>query len=117
MGLTIAMGTPAGGAAGGGNPLGFLVTMTLVMGIFYFMMIRPQQRKDKERRSTIAAIKSGDRVLFGGGIIGVVTNVKDDVLVIRIADKVKIEALRSAVAQVLEKGDKPVADEDGKSNA
>lgn len=95
-------GQPAGGGLGG-----MLIPMVVIFGIMYFMMIRPQQRKEKERRAMIENLKTGARVVFAGGLIGTVTNVKDSSFVIKLADNVKIEALRGSVTQVLEKGDKP----------
>ena len=91
------------------------VPMLIIFGIFYFMMLRPQQRKDKERRKMIAEIKSGARVLFSGGIIGTIVNVKEDTFIIRIAEKVKIEVARGAVVRVLQKGEKAELEEDGKT--
>jgi len=97
--------------AQGGSMLNMVVPMILVFGILYFMMIRPQQRKEKERREMITNLKSGTRVVFGGGILGTVTNVKDSTFVIKIADNVKVEVLRGAVSRIVEKGEK-LADED-----
>jgi preprotein translocase subunit YajC len=104
--LTIAM-APPGGEGGGQNPMFMFVWLGLMIAIFYVMLIRPQQRRERERRALIDAVKTGDRVVFSGGIIGIVANVKDKLLVIKIADKVKIEVARSAVSQVLEKGEAP----------
>ena len=84
-----------------------LVPMILIFGILYFMMIRPQQRKEKERRAMISAVKTGDRVLFSGGMFGSVTNVKDHSVTVKIADNVKIEILRGAINRVLDKDEKP----------
>jgi preprotein translocase YajC subunit len=67
----------------------------------------PQRRREKERQQLLEAIKTGDRVLFGGGIIGVVTNVKEKTYVIKVADKTKLEVVRGAVTQVLDKGELP----------
>ena len=92
---------------------GMFVPMIILIAIFYFMLIRPQQRKEKERRSMIDQIKSGDRVMFSGGILGTVTNVKEGVFVVKIADNVKIEVSRGAVSRVLEKGEKPGEKEEG----
>jgi preprotein translocase subunit YajC len=80
--------------------------MVLLFAVMYFLMIRPQKQKEKERLATLQKIKSGDRVLFSG-IIGTVTNVKDKTLVIRVADKVKVDVLRGAVTQILEKDELP----------
>ncbi len=102
--MTLALGAPPGGQQG--NPMNFMITMMLIVGIFYFMMIRPQQRKEKGRRAMIDNVKSGDRVIFSGGIVGTVTNVKDRVLVVRVADRVKMEILRGAVNRVLGEDEK-----------
>jgi preprotein translocase subunit YajC len=87
------------------------VWLGLMIAIFYVMLIRPQQRREKERRALIAAVKSGDRIVFGGGLLGSVTNVKDKTLTVKVADKVKIEITRGAVTQVLDKGEDPPQDE------
>jgi len=83
-----------------------MIPMLLIFGIFYFMLIRPQQRKEKQRRKLVDETKSGDRVMFSGGILGTVTNVKEHTFVVRIADNVKIEIARGAVSRVLDKGEK-----------
>lgn len=101
---------PAAGPGGllGGMPI---VPIVFLFAIFYFMILRPQQRRDKERRSMLEQLKTGANVIFGGGIKGTVTNIKDDeVLVVRIADNVKIEILRDSVSRIIEKGEK-VSDE------
>ena len=105
---TMAMAAPQGGAGGSGvGGLGqMMMPMLIIFGIFYFMLIRPQQRKEKERKQMIADIKSGARVMFSGGILGTVTNVKDGTFVIKIAEGVKVEVARGAVSRVLEKGEK-----------
>ena len=74
------------------------------------MLIRPQKRREKERQALLGAVKTGDRVLFGGGMLGVVANVKEKTLIIKIADNVKIEIVRGAVSQVLDKGEVPEKD-------
>jgi preprotein translocase subunit YajC len=99
-------GAPGGGGAEGGNPFSMMVPMVLIFGIFYFMIIRPQQRKEKERRAMIDEIKTGTRILFSGGIVGTVANVKENTLIVKIADKVKVEIVRGAVTRVLSKDDK-----------
>jgi len=107
---SIAMAPPAGanGQAGQSSP-GFTIGwMVFMVAIFYFVMIRPQRRREKERKALISAVKSGDRVLLTSGMIGEIANVKDKTLIVRIAEKTKVEVLKSAVAQVLdEKGELP----------
>ena len=90
-----------------GSPFGMFVPLIIIFGIFYFLLIRPQQRKEKERREMIKNVKSGDRIIFGGGFLGTVTNVKDVTIVVKIADGVKAEIVKGAVSQILDKGDKP----------
>lgn len=107
--ISIAM---AGGGTQGGGGLGMFAPMILIFAIFYFMLIRPQQRKDKERRAMVESIKSGERIMFSGGILGTVTNVKESSLIVKVADNVKIEIVRGAVSRVLEKGEKAVEEKD-----
>jgi preprotein translocase subunit YajC len=108
--LILAMGPPPGGQ-NQQSPLFFPMMLVFMFAFFYFVLFRPQQKREKERRELMANIKSGDRVAFSGGIIGIVTNVKDKTFTIKIADNVKIEVGRSAVSQVLEKGELPAEDE------
>ena len=85
------------GATGG---FGFLLPMILVFGVFYLLLIRPQQRKQRELQSTIAQLKAGDRVITTGGIVGKITEVRDTSFLIRSADKTILEIARTAVAGV-----------------
>jgi len=98
---------PLAQAAQQGSPLQFPVMMLLLFAIMYFLMIRPQQRREKERKQTIANLKKGDRVLMNSGILGQIANVKENTFVVRIADGVKIEVVRGAISQMLEKGETP----------
>ena len=88
--------------AGAGNGFGMLIPMILIFGIFYFLMIRPQQRKEKERQKMIAELRAGKRVVFSGGILGTVTETKETTFIIEIANGVKIEVSRSAVSEIIE---------------
>ena len=113
-----AAGDAAGEAVAEISPIAAVLQMVLplvAMGaIFYFMLIRPQRRREKERRALLDAVKTGDRILFAGGLIGTVANVKDKTLLVKLADNVKIEVARAAVAQILTKDSDPNA-EDGKT--
>ncbi len=93
-------GGPGGGSQSPGMMIGWLVIM---VALFYFMLIRPQQRKEKARKALVNNIKTGDRVIFGGGLIGIVSNVKNNVFTIKIADNTKIEVVRGSVTRVLQK--------------
>jgi preprotein translocase subunit YajC len=92
-----------GGAAPGVSQFPLLFVIIATFAIFYFILIRPQQRKQKDLQKTIAALKKGDRVMTNGGIFGTVAGFKDNVLILKIAEDVKIEVLKSAVASVVAK--------------
>ena len=94
--MTIALMLLQGGGAG----LGLLIPMMLVFGVFYLLMIRPQQKRQRELQSTIADLKAGDRIVTTGGIIGTITAARDTSFLIRSADKTILEIARSAVAAV-----------------
>lgn len=96
------------GAAGLG---GMLIPMVLVFGIFYFMMIRPQQRKEKERQRLIAELRAGQRVMFAGGFIGTVTEAREHTFLIEMAPKVVVEVARGAVSRALKDGEAATVDE------
>lgn len=85
---------------GGLGALGGLLPMLLIIGVFYILLIRPQQKRQKELQQTIAELKTGDRVVTTGGIIGTITTVRDTSLLIRSADKSILEIARSAVAGI-----------------
>ena len=78
--------------------------MILVFGVFYLLLIRPQQRKQRQLQATIAELKAGDKVVTTGGIVGVVLSVKEKTLSIRSADA-KFEITRSAVAEITDRGE------------
>jgi len=82
-----------------------------VFGLFYFMMIRPQQRKEKERLRMIAELRAGQRVVFAGGLIGTIAEARDTTFLIEIAPKVSVEVARAAVTRVLKEGEAATLDE------
>ena len=84
----------------GAGGFGFLVPMLLVFGVFYLLLIRPQQKKQRQLQATIADLKAGDKVVTTGGIIGTITAIRDTSFLIRSADKSILEIARSAVAGV-----------------
>ena len=77
-----------------------LLPMLLIIGVFYVLLIRPQQKRQKELQQTISELKTGDRVVTTGGIIGTITTVRDTSFLIRSADKSILEIARSAVAGI-----------------
>lgn len=99
MELAYALGTSPG--AGGGGGLAAFVPLILMFAVFYFLLIRPQQKKQKQHREMIANIKRGDRVITNGGIYGTVAGLSEHTIILKIADQVKIEITRNAVAGVV----------------
>jgi preprotein translocase subunit YajC len=85
---------------GGLGALSGLLPMVLIIGVFYLLLIRPQQKRQKELQQTIAELKTGDRVVTTGGIIGTITTVKDTSFIIRSAEKSMLEIARSAIAGI-----------------
>ena len=83
---------------GFGGLLAGLMPFLLIFGVFYFLIIVPQRRRQKELQSMIAALEAGDRIVTTGGIIATVTAVRDTTLLVRSADKSILEIARSAVA-------------------
>ena len=82
-----------------------LIPTMLIIGIMYFLMIRPQQKRLKDHQAMVAAVRSGDTVVTSGGIIGKVAKVDDQELQIEIAEGVKIKILRSTISEVRGKGE------------
>ena len=101
----IAMGAPPAGTEQDPRA-GMLqmVGMFLILGVmFYFLLIRPQQKQRKEQEELLKNVKTGDKVLMSSGIYGIVSNVKEKTLMVKIADNVKVEVLKSAVTSVVQK--------------
>jgi preprotein translocase subunit YajC len=92
--------TPAGTPAGP-HPLASFVPIILIFIIMYFLLFRPQMKRQKEQARLISALKTGDRVVTAAGIHGLISNVKERTITLKIADNVKIEVEKSAVATVL----------------
>jgi len=86
-----------------------IVPTMLIIGIMYFLMIRPQQKRLKEHQAMIAAIKRGDTVVTSGGILGKVTKVDDNELQVEIAEGVRIKIVRGTVSEVRTKGEAPAS--------
>lgn len=108
MNVAYALGAPGGGGGGaaGGGDFSFIIMMGVLFAIFYFLMIRPQQKKQKDIKSMIASLAHGDLVMTSGGIQGKVTGLTDTIVTIEIADKVKIKVARNFIGAVLQKAPK-----------
>ena len=91
----------AGGAPAGGQTLMSVVPFILIIAIFYFFIIRPQNKKQKETQKMIDALKKGDKVVTIGGIHGVVSSTKEKTIILKVADNVKLEVNRSAISGVV----------------
>ena len=90
-----------GPAPAGPNPLASFVPIILIFVIMYFLLFRPQMKRQKEQQRLIAALKTGDRVVTASGIHGLISNVKERTVILKIADNVKIEVEKSAIGSVL----------------
>jgi preprotein translocase subunit YajC len=84
-----------------------LVPLVLLFGIFYFLLIRPQQQRVKAHQAMVQAVKRGDTVVTAGGLVGKVAKVKDDgEIMVEIADNVQVRVLKSTLSEVRAKGEK-----------
>ncbi len=92
----------AGGAA---NPLASFVPIILIFIIMYFLLFRPQMRRQKEQTRLVSTLKTGDRVVTASGIHGLISNVKETTVIVKVADNVKIEMEKSAITNVVKTGE------------
>ena len=109
-GIAYAMGqggAPAGQGAGG---FGGLIPIILMFAIFYFLLIRPQQKRNKEHREMIGNLKKGDRVITSGGIYGRIVTLDDTTITLEVADKVRIKVLRANVGALAQSTASPPAE-------
>lgn len=104
--LAYAMGSGAGGNSAGsqGGAFATFVPLILMFVIFYFLLIRPQQKKAKQHREMLNALKVGDNIVTSGGLYGTITGLGDGVLTVEIAPKVRVKISRASVAAVLGRG-------------
>lgn len=85
------------------SPIAQFAPLIFIGIIFYFLLIRPQQKQRKEQQKLIEALKTGDKVVTSAGIHGMIANVKEKTVLLKVADNVKIEIDKAAVATVLER--------------
>jgi preprotein translocase subunit YajC len=103
-------------AGGGGDVFMSLLPLVLIFVVFYFLLIRPQQKRVKEHKAMVEALRRGDRVVTGGGIVGKVSKVLNDSEVqVEIAENVKVRVQRQTITAVLSKTEAP-ADDGGAAN-
>ena len=91
-------------AAPEANPFGFLLPMLVIFGAFYFLLIRPQQKRQKAHAALVSELSAGDEVLTSGGMLGKVTSVSEHYASIKIASDVEIKIQKASVSQVVPKG-------------
>jgi len=96
--INIAYAMGQGGAGEGAGGFSGFIPIILMFVIFYFLLIRPQQKKTKEHREMVSNIKKGDRIVTTGGIYGRITGMDDNTLTVEIADKVRVKLVRGNVA-------------------
>lgn len=96
----------AGGLGGGSDLIMSLAPLVLIFAVFYFLLIRPQQKKMKEHKEMLANVRRNDRIVTNGGLVGVVTKVSegDDLLTLEIAAGVRVQVVRGMIAEVRGKG-------------
>ena len=121
--FSLLMAAPPGGEASGPAAFMGLAPFILIIGIFYFLIIRPQNKKRKETEKMIAGIKKGDKIVTIGGLYGTVHNVKESTVILKVDDNVKVEFLRSAISSVInpsekdDKDDKKIEDKEEPSES
>lgn len=99
------MAPPAGGGGQAANPLLSFLPLILIIVIMYFLLLRPQAKRQKEHKLMMESLQKGDRVVTIGGMVGTIAgfNEQEQLIILKVADNVKIDITRSAVAQVLKK--------------
>ena len=102
--LAYAMGTGGTGGSGAqGGGFGAFLPIILMIAIFYFLLIRPQQKKAKQHREMLTALKKGDKVVSSGGLHGVITGITDDLVTMEIAPKIRVKVSRGSIAGAVRK--------------
>lgn len=108
MNLLIAMAPQGGSGAGGGSMVSTFVMFGAIFLIFYFMIIRPQQKRAKEREKLLSSIEKGDKVITSGGMHGTVAGVEEKTILLQVTENVKLKVERSAIATILNKDAKEI---------
>jgi preprotein translocase subunit YajC len=114
MFATPAFAQAAGGAAPGGvmeGPFGSILFMVAIFALFYFLMIRPQQRRMKQHQAMVSAVKRGDTVVLSNGMVGKVTRVEESEAMVEIATGVNTRVVKSMIADVRTRGEPAVAND------
>lgn len=104
--LLAAMGTAGGEGATGGSLVSTIIMFGAIIAIFYFMLIRPQRKRDRETKDMLSAIKKGDKVVSIGGIRGTVVAVKESTIIVKVDDNTRLEFSKNAISSVLNKSER-----------
>jgi preprotein translocase subunit YajC len=104
MGFLISDAYAQGAGGGGGAPFGDIMFLVLLFAVFYFLLIRPQQKRAKEHKKMVEAVAKGDEIVTNGGVAGKVLEVGDAFLTVNIAEGVDVKLQKSAISQTLVKG-------------
>jgi preprotein translocase subunit YajC len=108
--LTLAQGASSGAAQQSpSSGLSMMIPMICIFVIFYFLIIRPQGQKQKEQQALVSSLKTGDKVVTSGGIHGLISNVKETTVIVKVADNVKIEVDKTCVTGVIKRTDDEAA--------
>lgn len=103
-------------AAGGMDAIGSFLPLILIFVVFYFLLIRPQQKKQKVHREMLSALHRGDRIVTSGGLVGTITKVTSDTeLMVEISEGVKVRVMRGMISDVMSKTEARAAKTDEKS--
>lgn len=102
--ISSAWAQDAPAAAGQPNPIMSFLPLILIFVVFWFLLIRPQQKKVKEHKAMVEALGKGDEVVTNGGVLGKITDVSDNFVTVKVADNVEIKVQRQAVASLMPKG-------------
>ena len=94
----------AQGAEAQASPLEFIFPLLLMFGIFYFLLIRPQQKKAKEHKTMVETLKKGDEVITNGGLLGKISEIDENYLTCKIAENVEVKIQSHAITHILPKG-------------
>jgi preprotein translocase subunit YajC len=101
----IAMAPPPQGGDPQSSLISTLVMFALIIGIFYFLILRPQQKRQKERQKLLEAVKKGDKVVTAGGLHGTVAGLDEKTVLLQVADNVKLKYDRTAIGTILREGE------------
>jgi len=88
------------GASPSGGGMSFMVSMVLIIGIFYLLIYRPMKKRQKNLETMVANLKNGDKVITNGGIHGTVAGIRENTILLKVAEQVKIEVAKSAIASM-----------------